>query len=79
MNRESIESRDVDIIIPVYNERHEVVSKTIGSVIDSIKNTVSANIIVVDDGSVDPYSHPCSGTASMVKVLRHESNKGYGR
>lgn len=60
------------IIIPVFNEE-----KSVRSIVDQVRTIYPhAEIIIVDDGSVD-------GTASRLEglpidVIRHQRNRGYG-
>jgi polyisoprenyl-phosphate glycosyltransferase len=54
---------DLSIVIPVKDESHEIVKKTVEDLA-----SLGAEVIVVDDGSLDPY--PDS--------IKHGSNFGYG-
>src|SRR3990167_2700823 len=55
--------QDLSIIIPVYEENHEVIRNLV-----SEAKSLGAEVIVVDDGSKDPY--PDS--------IKHGANFGYG-
>jgi glycosyltransferase involved in cell wall biosynthesis len=64
---------DVSIIIPVYNE-----SASLGGVLDEIAALpLEAEVIVVDDGSLDDSAAVAKGHAG-VRVLRHPYNIGNG-
>jgi len=62
----------ITVIIPAFNEE-----SSIGPVIQKLTGTaVFAEIIVVDDGSTD---HTAEIAAQFsVRIIRHETNKGYG-
>lgn len=67
----------VSIIIPAYNEE-----KAIGQVLDQLARIMDETqykyeIIVVDDGSKDA-TEMMARQYSGIKVLRHETNLGYG-
>jgi glycosyltransferase involved in cell wall biosynthesis len=66
----------VSIIIPAFNEEDGI-----GEVLDSIQqmmksHAIEGEIIVVDDGSTDRTAEVVS--ASGVRLVQHESNRGYG-
>jgi len=54
---------DVTVVIPCYEENHETISKTVKEL-----ESIGAEVIVVDDGSKDPYP----------KSIKHGTNFGYG-
>lgn len=66
----------LSIIIPVYNEE-----KTILEVIDNLNklsiNTVSKEIIIVDDGSTDSTREKLRNIKNL-KIILHKENKGKG-
>src|SRR5579863_2759509 len=64
------------IVIPAYNEEQAVgpVVAELREVLDS--QGIEAEIIVVDDGSVDRTAQ--AAAAAGARVLRHRSNRGYG-
>jgi glycosyltransferase involved in cell wall biosynthesis len=69
-------SEAVSIIIPAFNEE-----SGIGEVLESIQNMMTAEkidgeIIVVDDGSTDKTAEVVA--ASNVRLIQHETNRGYG-
>jgi len=67
----------ISIIIPAYNEEKNI-KKTIEDIKSSIKNiNHKIEIIVVDDGSIDKTAKILS-SINNIKVLRHETNRGYG-
>jgi glycosyltransferase involved in cell wall biosynthesis len=67
---------NVSIVIPAFNEEQGV-----GSVIAELrevvsKNGITAEIIVIDDGSTDRTA--AAAAAAGARVFRHRSNRGYG-
>ncbi len=60
------------IAIPTYNEGQQV-----NAVIDSVK-PLCPNILIVDDGS-RPETAEILDARDDIRVLRHETNKGYGQ
>lgn len=54
---------DLSIVIPVYNENHEIVTRTVAEL-----KSLGAEVIVIDDGSKDPYP----------ESIKHGRNFGYG-
>lgn len=54
---------DLSICIPVYNENHEIIDK-----IKSELESLNAEVIIVDDGSENPYPNS----------IKHGFNFGYG-
>ncbi len=68
--------KNVSVIIPAFNE-----AKAIAGVLEELRAClrdagVSAEIIVVDDGSKDGTAEVARSTG--VRVIRHRSNRGYG-
>ncbi len=59
------------VAIPVYNEE-SYVNRVLGRV-----GEFADNILVIDDGSTD--STPCLLGRHHVEVIRHATNRGYGR
>jgi glycosyltransferase involved in cell wall biosynthesis len=59
------------IIIPAFNEE-----ENIASVIAGIKNQTDADIIVIDDGSIDLTAKKAGKAGAY--VIRHPFNMGYG-
>lgn len=70
---------NISIIVPCFNE-----AASIGSVLEKLKNTIHAlpmavEIIVVDDGSSDASLEILKSIQMpKLRIIRHESNKGYG-
>ena len=67
---------NVSVVIPAYNEEHGV-----GPVVTELRgvlasNGITAEVIVVDDGSTDQTAR--AAAAAGARVLRHRSNRGYG-
>lgn len=69
-------STNVSIVIPAFNEGAGVrpVIEEIRKVLHA--NDIEAEIIVVDDGSVDDTG--ANAAAAGARVIRHRSNRGYG-
>ena len=55
--------QDLSVVIPVFNENHEIVEKIVQEL-----ESLTVEVIVVDDGSSDPYP----------KSIKHGTNFGYG-
>jgi dolichyl-phosphate beta-glucosyltransferase len=75
---------ELSVIIPVYNEEKRV-SKTLDGVFAYLKaKHVSAEILVVDDGSRDRTIEVVSrfkrkaGAKQVLRILKHKRNKGKG-
>lgn len=63
----------VSLLIPAYNEE-----KGIGPVLEAVKRLdLPGEIIVIDDGSTDRTGEVAR--ASGLKVIRHDTNRGYGQ
>lgn len=69
---------NVDVIVPVYNEPVDTVIRTVSSVHDAFAGNGGVRVIVVDDGSDHQYDYSVVGDLEYVRLLRHESNRGYG-
>src|SRR5262249_16909237 len=60
------------VALPVYNEARHV-----DRVLDEVRRHSGAEILVVDDGSTDGTSEILTRRTD-VRVVRHETNRGYG-
>lgn len=73
----------LSIIIPAYNEQVRL-GKSVGKILDYVeKETLSAELIVVDDGSTDATAQvaekTCAGFPDIeTKVIRYKDNRGKG-
>ena len=76
-----MEKISISIFFPCYNEEKNV-GTLLTKAIQFIPNITSDyEIIVVDDGSIDAtaeIAQSFSQNHSQVRVIRHETNKGYG-
>ncbi|HBA83160.1 MAG TPA: hypothetical protein DCZ95_03605 [Verrucomicrobia bacterium] len=66
----------VAIVIPAYNEQ-----AALPGVLDNLiklRGSQAWEIIVVDDGSTDGSREALAAYTDRVRVIRHESNRGYG-
>ena len=75
--RSEADSEDtIAIVIPAYNE-HEGVAATINELQTVVESaSLSAEIILVDDGSTDQTAVVAESCG--VRVIRHSQNRGYG-
>ena len=66
----------VSVVIPAYNEEGTV--RNVVTEVEKIlrQQSVSPEIIVVDDGSIDNTAQRAAEAGA--RVLRHRSNRGYG-
>ena len=55
--------QDLSVVIPVFNEQHDIVHKTVSEL-----TSLGAEVVVVDDGSIDPFPG----------AIKHGINFGYG-
>jgi len=68
----------LSIVIPVYNEEKAIV-ETIGFFEGLLIKNPDFEVIIVDDGSTDKtYQSIKNIKNEKIKVIKHESNKGYG-
>lgn len=68
----------VSVVVPAYNEEKEI-----GSFIEQVSAEMSRcgrpfELLVVDDGSTDRTLERIQSHADKVRIIRHESNRGYG-
>lgn len=63
----------VTIVVPAYNEQ-EGIGQTLSEL---VRRFPDAEILVIDDGSTDATAERVAGTQG-VRLLRHETNRGYG-
>ena len=74
---------DVSIVIPAYNESQRMV-EPLGNILDFVKkDDIKAEIIVVDDGSLDDTAQVARAAFDAVPdvatdVIRYEPNRGKG-
>ncbi|HBF34273.1 TPA: glycosyltransferase family 2 protein [Candidatus Sumerlaeota bacterium] len=68
----------LSLVIPLYNEVDSI-AQTLHDACEALQSTGAATeIIVVDDGSTDGSAQAVEETGLPVRVIRHESNRGYG-
>jgi len=69
----------VSIVIPAFNEE-ECIENTIQDTAECMKSSdFEFDVLVVDDGSTDRTPEILEGiTISSLRVIRHETNRGYG-
>jgi glycosyltransferase involved in cell wall biosynthesis len=68
--------RSVSVVIPGYNEELSV-RESVTEIIDLFADTdITAEVIVVDDGSHDNTAREAK--AAGARVIQHRSNRGYG-
>ena len=71
-------SGGVSVVVPAYNEEHTV-KKALEKILAVLGELKEPNeVIVVDDGSSDETVGQISTLLPRVKLLRHETNRGYG-
>ena len=70
--------KEIDIVIPVYNEELEIVKKTISDLRLSLKNYCTPNIIIVNDASDEKYRMDLLINDGRIHYIEHAVNKGYG-
>jgi glycosyltransferase involved in cell wall biosynthesis len=67
---------DLSIVIPAFNEA-PVIARVLTELQELLTNSgITAEIVVVDDGSTDGTAEEALKTG--VRVIRHRSNRGYG-
>ena len=70
-------TREISIVIPAYNEAGAI-RPTLTALRDMVQSSnLSAEIIVVDDGSTDGTGDQVSAEEG-VRLIRHRQNRGYG-
>jgi len=70
--------KTLDIIIPIYNERVEVVRATVKAVKQTFRSMEGVTIILVDDGSDKKYDIGSLEKEEGIVFVQHEVNRGYG-
>jgi glycosyltransferase involved in cell wall biosynthesis len=69
-------SRQLSVIIPAFNEE-AALDGVINEVRERLQGEhIAADIVVVDDGSIDGTA--CVARSAGVRVIQHRSNRGYG-
>src|SRR5579859_6075260 len=72
--RQQCKTKDVPdpcVIVPAFDA-----AATVGQVVDDLRETVTASVIVVDDGSTDATGYVAG--AHGAQVVRHDRNRGKG-
>ena len=79
---EYITDRSVSVVLPPYNEEESIVECVSKALFCLKKYTPKFEIIIVDDGSKDQtytlVQKIQSESPKQIKVIRHNSNQGYG-
>jgi glycosyltransferase involved in cell wall biosynthesis len=70
--------KTLDIVIPIYNERVEVVRATVKAVKQTFRSMEGVTIILVDDGSDKKYDIGSLKNEKGIVFVQHEVNRGYG-
>lgn len=70
--------REMSVVIPVYNE-----ARAIGPTLEALSQTMQGlaidyEVIVVDDGSRDNSAQVALDASPAPRLIRHETNQGYG-
>lgn len=69
---------ELSIVIPAYNESARL-PLTLGAISSYLQEkNITAEIVVVDDGSTDTTAEMATQVLPSVRLLRHEQNKGKG-
>jgi glycosyltransferase involved in cell wall biosynthesis len=68
----------LNVIVPVYNEKLDVVKKTITEIVGSLESSRDVSIIIVNDGSDPSYNLDTLATDRRISYIAHEKNCGYG-
>lgn len=69
--------RDIDIIIPVFNEDIRLVEEVIDKIYQSLNDSYSLQIFVVNDGSDAEYRLNELSNNNKIRLLVHDRNRGY--
>lgn len=72
--------RSLSIFLPAYNES-ENISKSVNALIRAIPDSISFELIVVDDGSTDSTPQIVRNLIKnndKIRLIRHRKNMGYG-
>jgi len=68
----------LSVLIPVYNERQFIAETLRRCLTQTLDSTLTREIIVVDDGSIDGTEEVLMDWRDRVQVVRHERNCGKG-
>lgn len=73
-------SPGLSVLVPVFNERQEVIDETIAHLVTTLQGLGKPwELIVIDDGSEKPIEIPSQLIhAEKIQLIRHPVNQGYG-
>lgn len=84
MSQDNALPPDLTIIVPAFNEAENltpVIDETMATVGRWRGGTLKAEVVIVDDGSVDGTEDVCASLTARypaLKVIRHQTNRGFG-
>ncbi len=68
----------IDIIIPVFNEKIDVVRETVEKARKALANEIPVTFIIVNDGSSGEYGLDALQSEEGLVYISHDRNRGYG-